>query len=62
MRKESTIRARVAKLHASKYRQHYRTEIATLEWVLGEVESVRQRCFELMKEDFNVQDRKRIDQ
>jgi hypothetical protein len=41
MRTEKTIRARLEKLRASKYRKYECDEIAALLWVLGEASSYR---------------------
>lgn len=50
MRKEKTIRDKINKMRSSKYAEYHATEIASLEWVLGEAKSIRQRAQEVRKQ------------
>ncbi len=43
MRKESTIRKKVEKMRESNLAPYYATEIAALEWALGDTDSIPQR-------------------
>ena len=51
MRKEKTIQAKIDVMHKSKFRRYFANQIATLEWVLGDVSVIHKREVQIIREE-----------